>query len=59
MIQILIKELNFNYTEILNMDIETFTAISKSYQENEKNRIETIKKIQKNNPQSFIFNLPL
>lgn len=55
----LMQQYHFNYTEILDMDISSFMEFQKDYEKYQKNRLEVIESVQKNNPQSFIFNLPL
>ncbi len=53
------QQYHFSYTEILDMDISSFMEFQKDYEKYQKNRLEVIESVQKNNPQSFIFNLPL
>ncbi len=58
-IYILMKELNFSYTELLDMDMDTFNGFKKRFKDDRERRTETIKEVQKNNPSHFMFTLDL
>lgn len=53
------KEKGFSYTELMDMDLMTFQDFLKLLQEENKDRIELIKNVQKANPQNFVFNLEI
>lgn len=54
---LLIKERHFSYSELLDMEMETFNNFVKQLMEDLKTRQEVIKDIQKNNPSYFMYTL--